>query len=93
MRPIQHPSNNDVLAAPLGMSSDECTPLPITRAVHQSPYGGVSTVNATISYWQPTMEQMQLMAAGHPVWLHFLGTTHPPVAVGVEGDGRLEIEA
>ena len=89
MRPIQHPSNNDVLGAPQGMSAEQCASLPITRVLHQHPHNSNMNTPAVISFWQPTREQMLLIAAGQPVWLHFLGTTHPPVAVGVEGDGRI----
>lgn len=82
MRPTQHPSNNDVLRAPSGATVDECRPLPITRLF----YGATPAV---VSYWQPTAEQLALLAAGKPVWLSVLGHTHPPLAIGVDGDGRL----
>lgn len=82
MRPTQHPSNNDVLQAPSGATVDECRPLPITRVR----YGDVPGM---VSYWQPTAEQLALLAAGKPVWLSVLGHTHPPLAIGVDGDGRL----
>lgn len=84
MRPTQHPSNNAVLGAPPGATIDECRALPITRILYQP---GNSA--AVVSYWQPTAEQLELLNAGKPVWLSVMGTTHPPVAIGVDGDGRL----
>ena len=33
MRPTQHPSNNDVLAAPPGVDIDDCKALAITRVL------------------------------------------------------------
>lgn len=84
MRPTQHTSNNDVLRPPRGASADECRPLPITRVLYQP-----SNMPAVVSYWQPTPEQLALLNAGRPVWLSVMGSTHPPMAIGVEGDGRL----
>lgn len=84
MRPIQHPSSNDVLLPPPGATREECKPLFITR-VRYEPSGQ----SGVISYWQPTPEQLALLNAGAPVWLSAWGHTHPPVAIGVEGDGRL----
>lgn len=84
MRPTQHPSNNDVLRAPPGATVEQCRPLPITRVMYGDP--GVPGV---VSYWQPSAEQLRLLNAGRPVWLSVLGVTHPPMAIGVDGDGRL----
>lgn len=84
MNPIHHPSNNSVLAPPPGMTPEQCAPLPITRVLYsdQTP--------AVVSFWQPSAEQLALLNAGKPVWLSILGRTHPPPAIGVEGDGRLD---
>lgn len=84
MKPHQHPSNNDVLAPPPGASADECQALPITRVVFHP-----SGLPAVVSYWMPTPEQLQLLNEGKAVWLSAWGRTHPPVALGVDGDGRL----
>lgn len=84
MQPIQHPTNNDVLAAPPGVSADECRALYITRLLYQP-----SNTPAVVSYWQPSAEQLRLLNAGKPVWLSIIGYTHPPLAIGVDGDGRL----
>lgn len=82
MRPIQHPSSNGVLGAPAGVPIEECRPLFITRVVHTA-----TRQQGVYSYWQPDAQQMALLAAGRPVRLSALGRTHPPVALGVDGDG------
>lgn len=87
MKPFQHPSNNDVLAPPSGVSSAECRPLPITRIWFDMPNGGHQP--GVISYWQPTPEELALLNAGRPLYLSFVGLTHPPVALGVQGDANL----
>lgn len=84
MNPTQHKSNNDVLPAPPGVAIEDCRALPITRVVfHPSGRPGV------MSYWQPSAEELKLLAQGHAVYLSFWGQTHPPVSVGVDGDGVL----
>ena len=87
MRPTQHPSNNDVLRAPPGVSHEECVPLAITRVLYANPGGEPHP--GVVSYWQPSAEQLALLNAGKPVWLSVWGMTHPPLALGVDGDGRL----
>lgn len=88
MQPIQHRSNNDVLAPPAGASSDECRGLCITRVMYSGPRP--DTVQpGVVSFWKPTPRQLELLAAGAPVWVSVMGMTHPPMALGVEGDERL----
>jgi len=60
MNRTQHPSNNDVIGAPPGMSNDECFALPITRLQYSD------GAPAVASYW-----------------------THPPLMLGVDGDGEI----
>lgn len=79
----QHPTNNDVLGAPPGMSHDECHALPITRIQYSD------GTPAMASYWRPTPAELALLQAGQPVRLTVLGTSHPPVMLGVDGDGLL----
>jgi hypothetical protein len=78
----QHPSNNDVLGAPRGMAADECVALPITRILYQDP-----PMDGVVSFWKPTVAELQLLNDGHAVRLSILGRTHPPLYVGVDGDG------
>lgn len=81
MRPTQHASNNDVLQAPPQTPHDECQSLPITRVRFENGMPGCW------SYWKPSAEERALIAIGKPVRLSVIGLTHPPIAVGVEGDG------
>jgi hypothetical protein len=89
MKPIQHPTSNDVLRAPPGTTPEECRALFITRVSYDHPWDSSRSTPGVVSYWQPTPEQLALLNAGKPVWLSILGATHPPLAIGVEGDGRL----
>ena len=79
MRPTQHPSNNDVLAAPPGVDIDDCKALAITRVLFPPGMPGVR------SYWQPSPEEAAAIAAGAPVCFTCWGMTHPPVHIGVDG--------
>lgn len=86
MRPTQHASNNDVLRAPPGVEIDSCRPLAITRVIYGE---GEDRMAGVVSYWQPSAEELALLNAGRPVYLSCWGSTHPPVAIGVDGDGNL----
>lgn len=83
MNRTQHRSNNAVLGAPPGVPIEECNALPITRIVYSD------GTPAVVSYWTPTPAEMALIAQGAPVRLAVLGTTHPPLMLGVDGDGEL----
>jgi len=82
MQPTQHLGNNDVLRAPPGISHDQCQPLPITRAWSED--GRTAFV---CSYWRPSPAELALLAAGACVRLEIPGITHPPIHIGVAGDG------
>jgi len=84
MAPVRHASTNAELQPPPGALPSECQPLPITRVVYR-PVG----LHAVVSYWKPTPLQVRLLLQGKPVFLSVWGTTHPPVSVGVDGDGCL----
>lgn len=79
MIPIQHPSNNAVLAAPPGVAASECRALAITRV--QYPDG----MPAVRSYWRPSQAELAALAAGAVVQFECWGSTHPPIAIGVDG--------
>lgn len=83
MKRSQHWSNNSVLGAPPGCGIDECGALPITRIEYADGQPAVA------SYWRPTAAELALIAAGNSVRLVVLGTTHPPLMLGVDGDGEL----
>ena len=84
MQPTQHPSNNDVLRPPPGVSNDECRPLAITRVIYEP-----SNLQAVVSYWKPSADELRLLNEGRAVYMSCWGQTHPPIAIGVDGDGRL----
>lgn len=79
----QHPSNNAVLGAPPGFSHEDCMALPITRFRYEDGSHGVA------SYWLPTAQELALLCAGRPVRLMVTAVTHPPLYLGVDGDGVL----
>jgi hypothetical protein len=79
MRPTQHPSNNDVLAAPPGVPIEQCAPLAITRVTYSDGVPGVW------SYWRLTDEERAAIAAGALVRVAAIGRTHPPLHLGVDG--------
>jgi hypothetical protein len=83
MNKTQHPSNNAVLGAPPGMSREECGALPITRIEYSD------GTQAVASFWTPSEAELQLLNSGKPVRLVVLGKTHPPLSLGVDGDGFL----
>lgn len=78
MNRTQHPSNNFVLGAPPGwdQSTLPCDALPVTRCELEG-------MPAMLSFWRPTAEELQALAAGGLVILSVLGCAHPPVSVGV----------
>lgn len=80
MRPIQHRSANDVLGCQW-----------LTTASRPSGNRTRVMARAVVSHWQPSTEQLALLNKGMPVQLSVWGRTHPPVALGVEGDGGLAL--
>lgn len=83
MKLRQHSTNNDVLRPPSGATSEECVPLPITRA--RFPDGEVGF----FSFWYPTPEELQRLNEGKGVRLLVLGVTTAPMAVEIDGDGAV----
>ena len=79
----QHPSNNDVLRAPAGVTIDDCMALPITRVQY------ADGTHAVVSYWLPTAEELERLNAGKAIGLLVMGVTHPPLFVAVDGDQGL----
>lgn len=80
MNYTQHPTNNKVLGAPAGWSQKElpCGALPITAI----PEGALTRM---VSWWRPTKEELQAIAAGGLIQLHIIGNVHPVVAMAVDG--------
>lgn len=79
MQKIQHPSNNDVLGAPAGwdQSALPCSALLITRAQFNG-------MDAIVSFWRPSDEELAVLNAGGSVELAILGRTMPPVSLSVD---------
>lgn len=80
MKKVQHPSNNSVLEAPTGMTIEQCSALAVTRIE----YTGENNLPGIRSYWKPTEEELNYLNSGAFVMLEILGTTMPPVYIGVE---------
>lgn len=81
----QHTSNNDVLLPPPGVPITDVCSLPITRIQWSDGEHGV------VSFWTPTPEELKLLAQGKPVRLSIIGKTHPPIMLGVDGDGVMQL--
>lgn len=82
MNKVQHPSNNRVLGAPEGWDQGAlpCSALAITDIDWEG-------VPAIVSFWAPTVEELALLNAGHPVALSVCGRTMPPVSLFVGSKG------
>jgi hypothetical protein len=80
----QHPTNNDILGAPPGMPIEECGALAITRVVWKE-----TGQHGVVSYWMPSAGELDLLNHGKAVRLTVIGNTHPPLALGVDGDGEV----
>lgn len=80
MRPTQHKTNNAVL-----VGEGSVMPLPCTMVVYKHPVDPKQDQSGVVSYWTPTREEKLAILEGAPIVLSFIGQTHPPVRVGVEG--------
>lgn len=78
MKSVQHPSNNNVLSPPLGVSVEECKALPCTRVRYDDGAMG------WITYWEPTKSELTKLRQGKKVRLSLMGDIHPPVLIDVE---------
>jgi hypothetical protein len=47
--------------------------------------GEIARVNAMVSAWEPTPQELKALNAGGKVYLRVLGERHPPVALWCEG--------
>jgi hypothetical protein len=74
-----HPTNNAVLGAPKDWDQAElpCAALPITRIQ-------VEGMDAVVSYWKPSENELAMLAAGGSIALTVLGVTMPPVMLAVD---------
>jgi hypothetical protein len=79
LNPTEHHSNNAVLGAPAGwdQGATPCSTLSITRLE-------VDGLDAMVSFWRPTNEELQQLASGGLVSLWIFGAAHPVISVGVQ---------
>ena len=77
MELIQHPTNNDVLGAPPGVSIEDCTAAPITRVIQDGRH-------EVWTYWKPDAQELAALNAGKCVVLCVWGRTMAPALVAVE---------
>jgi len=80
VRATQHPSNNDILRPPPGVTIEECAPLAITRIVYAP-----TSLPGVRSYWRPSEAERKAIAEGALVMFQVWGNTHPPIFIGVDG--------
>ena len=77
MNIAKHTTNNMVIGAPKDAQEGvDIQPLPLTR----SKFAGVL---CSVSYWQPTEEEISRILAGMPIAVSVLGPAIYPMYVGV----------
>lgn len=82
MTPVKFKGQNKVLAAPKGMTEEQCGSLPIWSGGGQC-----------ISCWQPTDEERKTIAEGGFIFLSVLSNgTQPPVGFFVEPVNELILQ-
>jgi hypothetical protein len=88
MEAIKHPTSNTTLGPAKG---DEETVETIfaTRVNLTDGDPPQPVAHIVVTYWQPSASDLILIGQGRPVRLEVVGVRHPPVRVGVEGDGTL----
>ena len=77
MRPGVIRDSNFTYTAPPGM--DNCQDL----KVHVYDDGDIRIIT---SAWIPTVEEVERIKAGQPIWLHIYGNAHPVVSMTVPED-------
>lgn len=73
--PTDFPQVNVRLGKPEGMTDAECTPLPAHRSLQPRCF---------VSCWRPTVEDLERLVRGAPIWVYVYGDGHPPLAVTTE---------
>jgi len=74
MKPIQHWSNNRVLAAPPGVPIEECAALAVTDME-------LNGHKSVMSFWMPDADDLRLLNQGYPIAVAVQGVTHPPMMI------------
>lgn len=77
MIPSQFKESNANLNAPIGKTEEQVETLAVWR-------GSMDGEPRVISRWRPQRAEVEAMASGASVWLHVMGQTMPPVALGCQ---------
>jgi len=73
VKAVSFPQANKVLKAPAGQEAD---------VYDLAVWGGeIEGIPRCISCWEPSLKERALIAAGGPIWLWVMGTTHPPLVL------------
>ncbi len=73
-----------MLSPPKHSPDGECKALSVTGITYSD------GTPALISHWEPTAEELMLIALGAPIRIATLGKTQAPMKIGVAGDGEME---
>lgn len=87
--PIQHPMSNAIL----GENQPGVIPLPVTRMniMYETPGIPAQEIPLVISCWKPSPEELAELVSGKGlVVLAIVGSTMPPVSIGVVPDDTRE---
>jgi hypothetical protein len=88
MEAIKHPTANTTLGPAKG-DEETVETISATRLALTDGDPPQVVANITVTYWQPSAADLVLLGQGRPIRLEVVGLRHPPVRVGVEGDGTL----
>lgn len=89
MQPIKHPSS-DLTLGPAKGDEDTVQVLHATRVALVHDETKHVAAQCIVTYWQPDAADLVLLGQGRPLRLSVMGGKHPPVWIGVEGDGTME---
>lgn len=97
MHPINHRSNTARLGPPPGTPEGNVQTLAVTRIMigskRQGDFPPALEAPGPIvrSYWRPTDLELRALLKGRALVFQCWGYSHPPVFIGVEGDGPLDL--
>lgn len=78
MKPVDFPEANFTFGRPMVMTDEQCGSL----RVFKGKYADGLPVN--ISCFELSEDELQEIVKTRRVWLHVIGESHPPVAIGTE---------
>jgi hypothetical protein len=80
MESCSFPEENLILEAPLGVTAEQCQPLPVYTGLLKVE-GFKEEVPAIISCWKVTKEELEEIRRTGRIWLFVYGRGMPPVAL------------